>query len=93
VRKTPQGSQRRFSFEEEDNKWTQEVKQELVVILSSIWFVLLCMTPAHAMNVTLWDANSESDLAGYKVYYGTRSLEGLTTAQGKAAEVHRLWFH
>lgn len=36
--------------------------------------VLLCATPAQAMNVTVaWDGNAESDLAGYKVYYGTYS--------------------
>ena len=37
-------------------------------------FVLLCTAPAYAMNITLaWDANAESDLTGYKVYYGTIS--------------------
>jgi hypothetical protein len=32
----------------------------------------LPLTSAHAASVTLaWDANSEPDLAGYKLYYGT----------------------
>jgi hypothetical protein len=53
-------------------------------------FVLLCATPAHAMNVTFtWDANTESDLAGYKVYYGTIS-GGPYNGQGQAAEVHSI---
>ena len=38
----------------------------LVALLISVW--------ARAEQVTLaWDANTESDLAGYKVHYGTAS--------------------
>ena len=42
------------------------------ILLSIVFFCLV--TPAHAITITLqWDPNSESDLAGYKVYYKTRS--------------------
>jgi hypothetical protein len=43
-------------------------------ILLAVAFVVWLASPAWAQNVTLaWDANSETDLAGYKVYYGTAS--------------------
>src|SRR6266571_4108691 len=36
--------------------------------------VLLCASPAFASDVRLaWDANSETTLSGYKLYYGTAS--------------------
>jgi hypothetical protein len=40
--------------------------------------LLVCFaTPAYALDVTLqWDANTESNLAGYKVYYKTGSSGG-----------------
>jgi len=50
---------------------------EKIKLLSAIlvFSVLLIAGPtasAHAMDVTLaWDGNSEPDLAGYKIYYGT----------------------
>lgn len=44
----------------------------LTALLLSVW--------ARAQQVTLaWDANTESDLAGYKVHYGTNSRTYTTT--------------
>ena len=44
----------------------------LTALLLSVW--------ARAQQVTLtWDANTESDLAGYKVHYGTDSRAYTTT--------------
>jgi chitinase len=54
-----------------------EILKHLTKKIGMVIIVLLCITvaaPSHAMDVTLaWDANSESDLAGYKIYYGTHS--------------------
>lgn len=46
--------------------------------MRKIWlaglFVLLCSFAVHAESVGLnWNANLESDLAGYKMYYGNSS--------------------
>ena len=52
-----------------------------------VFMLLAVISPVMAASVTLaWDSNTEPDLAGYKVYYGTSSrvygtpiILGLTT--------------
>jgi len=42
----------------------------------AVALLLLFFTPADAAYLNLaWDANTEPDLAGYRVYYGTASRE------------------
>jgi len=56
--------------------------RKLPCVLPRIFFFVFFATPmlpalcAHAAQVTLrWNPNTESDIAGYKVYYGTSSSE------------------
>ena len=52
-------------------------KKGILSILAILLFMLTTLTfttQSPAAQVTLaWDANTESDLAGYKLYYGTAS--------------------
>ena len=46
----------------------------MLKIASAISFVLLLSISGYADDVDAsWDPNSESDLAGYRIYYGTQS--------------------
>lgn len=48
-------------------------------ILFSVLMILFISVSSFAMDVKLkWDANTESDLAGYKVYYGVGGLANPT---------------
>jgi hypothetical protein len=47
-------------------------KRSSGLLTLALVFVMGMVVTGHAMDVTLgWDANTETDLAGYKVYYGT----------------------
>jgi len=50
-------------------------------ILIATALLLLFFAPADAAHLDLaWDANTEPDLAGYRVYYGTASREYVDSA-------------
>lgn len=58
------------------------MKKSLVVVLA----ITLFAAPAIAMDVTLgWDSNTETDLAGYNIYYGY--APGVTKATGTKVNV------
>ncbi len=41
-------------------------------MVTCIVILIYSLNPSYALDVTLaWDANSETNLAGYQVYYGT----------------------
>jgi hypothetical protein len=49
-----------------------EVRHSSPRYICAVLLLIACAAPALAGDVTLaWNPNSESDLAGYKIYYGT----------------------
>ena len=58
------------------NGTTGGVSMKLVrnTLLAAILFLILFPAAGHAAALLVrWNANTESDIAGYKVYYGTKS--------------------
>jgi hypothetical protein len=50
------------------------IRPSSLQLMIATLLILACSAPAIAADVTLaWDPNSESDLAGYKLYYGIAS--------------------
>lgn len=50
----------------------------LFYFLSAVFILTISLTSAIAFSATItlaWDTNSEPDVAGYKIYYGTESRE------------------
>jgi len=63
-------------------------KKQLLNMLRSLAGVIISSTMAFAGEITLaWDANTEPDLAGYKIYYGIASGDYGNTIDVKQAAV------
>jgi type IV pilus assembly protein PilY1 len=54
-------------------KNSMDRKKSIFALLVFFLTLVLCQSALAAQIKLAWDANSESDLAGYKVYYGTSS--------------------
>jgi len=63
-----------------------KTKPAFLILGLGFLLILSLPSPGYAMDVTLaWDPNTEPDLAGYMIYYGTEpsdSYDGVGAADG-----------
>ncbi len=52
--------------------------KKLIVLLTTLTFTILAFAAPVAAVSLSWDPNSESDLAGYNIYWGTNGMTSLT---------------
>lgn len=65
-----------FKFLRESKAFHSSLSSLLNYTLLAFWGILICTNISYAAQITLeWDANSETNVSGYNVYYGKFSRD------------------